>query len=56
MSLNRNDAGADDEGRAGARAGGDAGTFERSFKYAVIAYAVAEFVAIALLLYHKAAR
>jgi hypothetical protein len=33
-----------------------AGTFERSFKYAVIAYAVVEFIAIALVVYYKAAR
>jgi hypothetical protein len=35
---------------------GDAGTFDRSFKYAVIVYAVVEFIAIALLLYYKKAR
>jgi hypothetical protein len=34
----------------------DAGTFDRSFKYAVIIYAVVEFFAIALLLYYKLAR
>ncbi len=34
----------------------DAGTFDRSFKYAVIVYAAAEFVAIALVLYYKFAR
>ncbi len=34
----------------------DAKAFDRRFKYAVIIYAVAEFLAIALLLYHKAAR
>jgi hypothetical protein len=34
----------------------DAGTFDRSFKYAVIVYAVVEFVAIALALYYYAAR
>jgi len=34
----------------------DAGTLDRSFKYAVIAYAVVEFFAIALLLYYKFAR
>ena len=33
-----------------------AGTFERSFKYAVIIYAVVEFFAIALVLYYKLAR
>ena len=40
----------------GARTGEDAGTFDRSFKYAVIIYAVAEFFAIALVLYYKLAR
>ena len=30
-----------------------AGTSDRSFKYAVIIYAVVEFVAIALLVYYK---
>ena len=35
---------------------GEAGTFDRSFKYAVIIYAVVEFFAIALLLYYKFAR
>lgn len=34
----------------------DAGTFDRSFKYAVIVYAVVEFVAIALALYYNATR
>lgn len=34
----------------------DAGTFDRSFKYAVIIYAVVEFFAIALVLYYKLAR
>ncbi len=34
----------------------DAGNFDRSFKYAVIVYAVVEFFAIALLLYYKLAR
>lgn len=33
-----------------------AGTFDRSFKYAVVVYAVVEFFAIALLLYYKLAR
>ncbi|HEX8283769.1 MAG TPA: hypothetical protein VF588_10465 [Pyrinomonadaceae bacterium] len=33
-----------------------AGTFDRSFKYAVIIYAVVEFLAVALLVYHKATR
>ncbi len=36
--------------------GGDPGTFDRSFNYAVIIYAVVEFFAIALLLYYKLAR
>ena len=36
--------------------GDDAGTSERSFKYALIVYAAAEFVAIALALYYKLAR
>ena len=34
----------------------DAGTLDRSFKYAIIVYAVAEFFAIALLLWYKFAR
>jgi len=34
----------------------DAGTLDRSFKYAVIVYAVVEFFAIALLIYYKLAR
>jgi hypothetical protein len=33
-----------------------AGTFDRSFKYAVIAYAVIEFIAIALVVYYQATR
>ncbi len=33
-----------------------AGTFDRSFKYAVVVYAVVEFFATALLLYYKLAR
>ena len=36
--------------------GEDAGTLDRSFKYAVIIYAVVEFFAIALVLYYKLAR
>ena len=40
----------------GTRPGGDSGTFDRSFKYAVIVYAVVEFFAVALLLYYKLAR
>ena len=40
----------------GARPDGDAGTFDRSFKYAVIIYAVVEFFAIALALWYKFAR
>ena len=35
---------------------GEAGTSDRSFKYAVVVYAVVEFFAIALLLYYKLAR
>ncbi len=34
----------------------DAGTSERSFRYALVVYAAAEFVAIALALYYKLAR
>lgn len=34
----------------------DAGTLDRSFKYAVIIYAVVEFFAIALVIYYKLAR
>ena len=34
----------------------DAGTFDRSFRYAIIIYAVVEFVAIALALWYKFAR
>lgn len=34
----------------------DAGTSDRSFKYAVIVYAVVEFFAIVLVLYYKLAR
>ena len=34
----------------------DAGTFDRSFKYAVIIYAVVEFIAIALALWYGATR
>lgn len=43
-------------GRAGAAPDEDAGTFDRSFKYAVIIYAVVEFVAIALVIYYKLTR
>ncbi|HEX7313001.1 MAG TPA: hypothetical protein VF297_03725 [Pyrinomonadaceae bacterium] len=42
--------------RARATRDEDAGTFDRSFKYAVIIYAVVEFFAIALVLYYKLAR
>ena len=42
--------------RQGAGAGEDSGTFDRSFKYAVVVYAVAEFIAIALVLYYKLTR
>lgn len=45
-----------DDARAGAPPAEDAGTFDRSFRYAVIIYAVAEFVAIALALWYKFAR
>ena len=34
----------------------DAGTLERSFKYAVVIYAVVEFFAVALALCYKLAR
>lgn len=34
----------------------DAGTFDRSFKYAVVIYAVVEFFALALVIYYKLAR
>ena len=43
-------------GRRAATAEEDAGTSDRSFKYAVIIYAVVEFFAIALVLYYKLAR
>lgn len=33
-----------------------AGTFDRSFRYAVIAYAIIEFIAIALVVYYQATR
>ncbi|HEY0173759.1 MAG TPA: hypothetical protein VGB98_22285 [Pyrinomonadaceae bacterium] len=36
--------------------GEGAGTFDRSFKYALIAYAVVEFIAIALVVYYQATR
>ena len=42
--------------RARVRPDEDAGNFGRTFKYAVIIYAVVEFFAIALLLYYKLAR
>jgi uncharacterized membrane protein len=42
--------------RGGDDPAADAGTFDRSFRYAIIIYAVVEFVAIALLVYYKAAR
>ena len=35
---------------------GDAGNFDRSFKYALIAYAVIEFIAIALVVYYQMTR
>lgn len=34
----------------------DAGNFDRSFKYALIAYAVIEFIAIALVVYYQMTR
>jgi hypothetical protein len=40
----------------GAPPAGDAGNFDRSFKCAVIAYAVVEFIAIALVVYCRATR
>jgi hypothetical protein len=43
-------------GRAAGPEGEDAGTCDRSFKFAVIIYAVVEFFAIALVLYYKLAR
>ena len=43
-------------GRGAAAPGEDAGTFDRSFKYAVVVYAVVEFVAVVLVLYYKLAR
>ncbi len=42
--------------RGAAPTGEDAGTSDRSFRYAVIVYAVVEFFAIALVLYYKLAR
>ena len=42
--------------RARVTHGGEAGTFDRSFRVAVVVYAVVEFFAIALLLYYKLAR
>ena len=42
--------------RAATTPDADAGTCDRSFKYAVIIYAVVEFFAIALMLYYKLAR
>ena len=44
------------EQRGGVAPDEDAGTFDRSFKYAVIIYAVVEFFAIALVIYYKLAR
>ena len=43
-------------GGGGRSPGEEAGTFDRSFKYAVVIYAAVEFVAIALALYYKLAR
>ena len=45
-----------DEARGGEPQGEDAGTADRSFKYAVIIYAVVEFIVIALALWYGAAR
>jgi hypothetical protein len=44
------------EGRGGEPPDEDAGTFDWSFKYALIIYAVVEFFAIALALWYGAAR
>ena len=44
------------DGREGVADDEDAGTLDRSFKYAIIVYAVVEFFAIALLIYYKLAR
>ena len=54
MNRGRNTLTEDERGR-GAH-GQDAGAFDRSFKYAVVVYAVVEFFAIALVLYYKLAR
>ncbi|MDT5269747.1 MAG: hypothetical protein QOH49_1933 [Acidobacteriota bacterium] len=40
----------------GIKPGEEAGTSDRSFKYAVIVYVVVEFFAIVLVLYYKLAR
>ena len=53
MNRSPNEAG---DGRAGATPAEDAGTFDRSFRYAVIIYAVVEFVAIALVVCYKLTR
>ena len=45
-----------EDARGAATAGENAGTSDRSFKYAVIIYAVVEFFAIALVFYYKLAR
>ena len=45
-----------DDRRGDAPPDGDAGTFDPSFKYAVIVYAVVEFFAIALALWYRFAR
>ena len=44
------------KGRGGTPPDEDAGTFDRSFTYALIIYAVVEFFAIALALWYGAAR
>lgn len=45
-----------DDTRDDAPPADDSGTFDRSFKYAIIIYAVVEFFAIALALWFKFAR
>lgn len=44
------------KGRGGEPPDEEASPFDRRFKYAVIALAILEFFAIALAVYHKAAR
>jgi hypothetical protein len=45
-----------DEGRVGAGRVAASSAFDRTFKYALVAYAVIEFIAIALFVYYKVAR